>query len=135
MDEKNTTELPSKTAKKAKRGHEKRTKKIDIRFTEAEYLSLMKAFDASPYGKKSTFLRAKLFSKKISQSHQKRHQAFISAGKLSTEINKIGRNFNQLVHGINTFKTVELTTEQVQVIRNLGYKLAELQSIFEESSL
>lgn len=111
---------------------EKRTKKIDIRFTEAEYKTLMEAFKASPYHKKSSFLRAKIFSKKISESHQKRHEAFISAGKLATEINKIGTNFNQLVHGINTFKTVELTRNQIIVIQNLGYKLAEIQSVFQK---
>ena len=85
-----------------------RIRKIDIRLTEMEYLLLEGEFQSAPFSTKSQFIRAKLFSKNISKQHQNRHQAFLAAAKMNTEINKIGNNFNQLVHGINTYKTVQL---------------------------
>jgi len=117
------------------KSHEHYTKRLNFRLTEAEYERFEKDFKTSRFHKKSSFIRAKIFSKKISDQHEKRYKAFIEAGKLSTEINKIGANFNQLMHGINTYKVIDLKPMELQIIRHLGYKIEEMQRLFEDVEL
>lgn len=75
-------------------------------------------------------MRGKIFDKKISEGHQKRHQAFLEAAKLNSQISKIGNNFNQLVHAINTFKVVEMRPQEQKIIQDLDKKLAAIAQIF-----
>ena len=112
-----------------------RTKRLNLRLTAEEYRAFEKAFTASRFHKKSDFIRAKIFSNKISDQHENRHKAFLAAANLYTAINKIGGNFNQLMHAINSFKEVHLKPQELQVIRHVGYKLEELQRFFEELEL
>ena len=106
-----------------------------VRLTKTEFNLVETDYQKSPHISRSAYMRAKIFDKKISNAQQKKHQAFLQAAKLNTEINKIGNNFNQLVHGINTYKLVELKKNEVEVLQKLSQQLEKLQQIFDEIDL
>lgn len=112
--------------------HTNRTKKIDIRLTPREYFSIEEEFNISPYIYRSTFIRAKLFERRIGEIEQRKHQAFLEAAKLFTELNRLGNNFNQVVHAINTYKVVELTPAKLKTIQDLGQKLDTLLELLDD---
>ena len=109
-----------------------RSKKIDIRLTPREYQILEMEFQISPFMNKSQFIRAKIFEKQIGEIHQRKHTAFLEAAKIYTEINRLGNNFNQLVHAVNTFKTVELTPSKFKIIQELGQGIRNMERFFED---
>ena len=115
-----------------KKGQNNRTIRVEIRMNSDEYDTLKDLLKKSAYSNISSFIRSKIFSKKISNTQQKRLEAYQNAGKLSDGLNRIGNNFNQLIHGINTFKTVELKSKEVELIQRLGQRLGAILKILDD---
>ena len=107
----------------------KRNYRLSFRLTKEEFLSLEKEFKGSHFAKKSQLIRAKIFLKKISKSHENRHKAFLVAGKMSDQINRIANNFNQLVHATHSYKQVNLSQNELKTIQELAAKIEEILQV------
>ena len=99
-----------------KKESEKRRNRIDVRFTDAEYASLMEEMSKTTNRTKGDFIREKLFKRDISEGHMLEQKAFIAAGELSETVNKIGVNFNQIAHGINKYQHINFTEHDRKVL-------------------
>ena len=106
-----------------KAASEKRIKRIDIRFTEAEYSSLMEEMSNTTNRTKGDFIREKLFKRNISEAHIREQEAYIAAGRLSDSVQKIGVNYNQLVHGVNKYQHINFTEHDRKVMLATGQLL------------
>lgn len=132
-DTKNSVFFHQKKEKNsAKNKVKNRTIRVEIRMNPSEYQNLQHLLKRSQHNNMSSFIRSKIFSKKIDTDHKKRLEAYQNAGKLSDALNRIGNNFNQLIHGINTFKTVELKSKEVALIQRLGQRLGAILKILDQ---
>ena len=74
-----------------------REKRIDVRLYVDEYDKLMREFKNSHMNKKAQVLRAKLFSKGVTEDLKQQHEALLAAAETNTSLIKLGTNINQLV--------------------------------------
>ena len=106
-----------------KKESEKRTERIDVRFTKSEYASLMEEMSKTTNRTKGDFVREKLFKRNISDAHIREQEAWIAAGKLSDSVQKIGVNYNQIAHGINKYQHINFTEHDRKVLLATGQLL------------
>jgi len=106
----------------------RRIRKIDVRYTEEEYTKIIGDIEKSPYATKGDYVRAQLLNAQITELEAIRHQAYIEVSKLKDEIRRIGTNFNQLVHAINTYKEVRMTEQDRRFVAAVGKVLLEVRS-------
>ncbi len=109
-----------------KKESEKRRKRIDVRFTDAEYEELMEEMSKTTNRTKGDFIREKLFKRDISASHILEQKAWVAAGELSETVNKIGVNYNQLVHAVNSYKQINFDEQDKKVMLITGQLLGKL---------
>lgn len=111
--------------------------RINSRLTEQENKAYLKAFKASGFKKKSSFIRTQLLSKNgiTYLINQKNIQKIIlETAKLRTDLIKVGTNFNQLMTAINTFKKVQISDKDFQTIEYIDVKLDEVMELFKSLS-
>jgi len=75
---------------------------------------------------KGDFIREKLFKRDISASHILEQKAWVAAGELSETVNKIGVNYNQLVHAVNSYKQINFDEQDKKVMLITGQLLGKL---------
>jgi len=109
-----------------KKESEKRRKRIDVRFTDAEYEELMEEMSKTTNRTKGDFIREKLFKRDTSASHILEQKAWVAAGELSETVNKIGVNYNQLVHAVNSYKQINFDEQDKKVMLITGQLLGKL---------
>ncbi len=109
-----------------KKDSEKRSERIDVRFTKAEYSELMEEMSKTTNRTKGDFIREKLFKRDISASHILEQKAWVAAGELSETVNKIGVNYNQLVHAVNSYKHINFDEHDKKVMLITGQLLGKL---------
>jgi len=109
-----------------KKESEKRRNRIDVRFTDGEYELLMDEMSKTTNRTKGDFIREKLFKRDISARHILEQKAFVAAGELSETVNKIGVNYNQLVHAVNTYKHINFNEEDRKVMLITGQLIGKL---------
>ena len=109
-----------------KKDSEKRRNRIDVRFTDGEYASLMEEMNKTTNRTKGDFIREKLFKRDISEGHILEQKAWVAAGELSEIVNKIGVNYNQIAHGINKYQHIHFTEQDRQVMLATGKILKKL---------
>ena len=109
-----------------KKESEKRRRRIDVRFTDAEYEELMEEMSKTTNRTKGDFIREKLFKRDISASHILEQKAWVAAGELSETVNKIGVNYNQLVHAVNSYKQINFDEQDKKVMLITGQLLGKL---------
>ena len=118
-----------------KKESEKRRKRIDVRFTDEEYDLLMDEMSKTTNRTKGDFIREKLFKRDISASHILEQKAFVAAGELSETVNKIGVNYNQLVHAVNTYKHINFNEEDRKVMLITGQLIGRLLKRLDNAEL
>ena len=118
-----------------KKESEKRRKRIDVRFTDEEYDLLMDEMSKTTNRTKGDFIREKLFKREISASHILEQKAFVAAGELSETVNKIGVNYNQLVHAVNTYKHINFNEEDRKVMLITGQLIGRLLKRLDNAEL
>ena len=118
-----------------KKESEKRRKRIDVRFTDEEYDLLMEEMEKTTNRTKGDFIREKLFKRDISASHILEQKAFVAAGELSESVNKIGVNYNQLVHAVNTYKHINFNEEDRKVMLITGQLIGRLLKRLDNAEL
>ena len=118
-----------------KKESEKRRKRIDVRFTDGEYDLLMDEMSKTTNRTKGDFIREKLFKRDISASHILEQKAFVAAGELSETVNKIGVNYNQLVHAVNTYKHINFNEEDRKVMLITGQLIGRLLKRLDNAEL
>lgn len=98
-----------------KRENSNRTRIVGLRFTPLEYAELEKRFRASTCRKLSDHIRRHLFNKPIVTKY--RNTSFDDyieeTMTLSSELNSIGNNINQIAKKMNSFKTISEFKTQV----------------------
>jgi len=109
-----------------KKESEKRSERIDVRFTKAEYASLMEEMSRTTNRTKGDFIREKLFKRDISELHILEQKAFVAAGELSELVQRIGVNYNQIAHGINKYQHINFNEQDRKVMLSTGKILKEL---------
>mgnify|MGYP000159172952 CR=1 FL=1 len=118
-----------------KKESEKRRNRIDVRFTDEEYGLLMAEMSKTTNRTKGDFIREKLFKRDISASHILEQKAFVAAGELSETVNKIGVNYNQLVHAVNTYKHINFNEEDRKVMLITGQLIGRLLKRLDNAEL
>jgi len=116
---------------------ENRDVRMNCRLTKSENRRFLKAYKASGFNRKSSFMRAKMLSKDGTNHliNQKNVQNIIlETARLRTDLIKIGTNFNQLMTAINTFKKVELTNRDYQILEHIDLKIDEVMELFRSLS-
>ena len=106
---------------------------MNYRLTKSENSRFLKAYKASGFSKKSSFMRAKVLSKDGTNHliNQKNIQNIIlETARLRTDLIKIGTNFNQLMTAINTFKKVDLSNRDYQILEHIDLKIDEVMELF-----
>ena len=83
---------------------EKRTRKITIRVTDSEALKLKSLMSMMGYRNVSLFIRDQLLKTRVQRRNLRRTEANLSRQieQLTTEIKRIGVNYNQVVKALNT---------------------------------
>lgn len=92
-----------------KQGKTNRTRIVGLRLTPEEYARIEKKWKATTCRKLSDFIRRHLFEKPIVTTYRSRTEddAIVELGKLRSELNHIGNNFNQAVKRLNTIENSE----------------------------
>lgn len=90
------------------RGNSNRTKRIIFRLTPEEYAGIEKKWKASTCRKLSDYVRRSLFEKPVVTTFRNRSMddLMIELGRLRTELNAIGNNFNQSVKRLHTLREI-----------------------------
>jgi len=126
--------IPNESLKTTKRKStlekSNRIKRIDIRLTEEEDNLLNEEFKASPFNKKTVFLRSKLFNRILAPEVRLQYEALLKAGKMNTKLIAVGSNFNQVVKGINMYKNTKLTVREKTNIMETSLVVKDLINIF-----
>ena len=122
------SDFSSEKQKKSKPAKVKKLReiRINLRVNDAEYLQIMEEYKGSNLSNKSIYLRKKLLSTTGGKEfifEKQQMDILVETSKLRTEIRRVGNNFNQIVHLINTFKTIDLKPKDHKVIKELGTKI------------
>jgi hypothetical protein len=90
------------------RENSNRSRIVGMRFTPEEYAAITKKWQASTCKKLSDYLRHCLLEKPIVTTYRNSSadDFILEMGKLRTELNAIGNNFNQAVKRLHTLKDV-----------------------------
>ena len=89
-----------------KEGKTNRTRIVALRLTPAEYANIELKWKATACRKLSDYIRRHLFDKPIITIYRNKteDEAIAELGRLRTELNHIGNNFNQAVKRLNTIE-------------------------------
>ncbi len=112
---------------------EKREKRTEIlpyiRLTPSEKKAIIKEYKAAKYPNRAAFVRAKLLDKTKLRYKEKVLDAEIAAGKLVTELNRLGNNINQIAKVLNTYKDGKIRQEELLVIGVTAKLLLQIKQI------
>ena len=100
--------------------------RINLRVNDEEYLQIMEEYKLSRLSNRSIYLRKKLLSVAGGKElvfEKQQMEVLVETSKLRTEIRRVGNNFNQIVHLINTYKTIDLKPKDYKIIKELGTKI------------
>ena len=100
-----------------------------VRITPAELSILREEFKGSFQASFSDFVRHKLMSKKISEAHQRKFDAYIKIGNLRQELNSIGVNINQIAKRMNTYDEKGIIGSDRKMLAALREQLALINTI------
>lgn len=112
----------------------KRTKVLEINLSPLEYNSLKDTWRETNFNSMAKFARYKLFGgqeHRIDLYFEEKQQDRILAGKLLAELNRQGKNFNQIAKQLNS-KSDFTTQEMKLLVDDLKSGLLVLQEIKEE---
>lgn len=112
---------------------EKREKRTEIlpyiRLTPSEKKAIIAEYKATKYPNRATFIRAKLLEKNTFRRKEKELDAEIAAGKLVTELNRVGNNINQIAKVLNTYKDGKMSRDQLLVLVSAVKLLSKIKHI------
>jgi len=110
-----------------KKDSERRTVKINLRLTPLENQQLLQAFKASGHKKQSHYMREQLLGESKGVDKKLHHKAVIAIGEFSNVLNKVGVNFNQLVHAVHKYKVINFTERDNRIMVALEYVIKKAQ--------
>jgi len=98
-----------------------------IRLTTSEKRKVMAEYEKTFHSSLAAYVREKLLSGKITAFYKKKIETLQELGRFRTDLVRIGNNVNQIAKTLNTYKTGEMTKEDVAVLVKL---LELLKKIF-----
>lgn len=109
---------------------EKRTEILPyIRLTPSEKRTIIAEYEATKYPNRAAYIRAKLLEKTKFKYKEKVLDAEIAAGKLVTELNRLGNNINQIAKVLNTYKDGKMRKEELLIIAATAKLLLQIKQI------
>ncbi len=105
----------------------------NVRITPGELSNLREEFKGSFQASFSEFVRHKLFSKKISEAHQKKFEAYVKIGNLRGELNAIGVNINQIAKRMNTYDESGIIGSDRKMLVALLERLQDINEILDKA--
>lgn len=109
---------------------EQRTARLpEIRLTPSEKRAVMDEYKTAHYPNRASFIRAKILDKTYSVYKEKEYEAEIAAGKLMTELNRLGNNINQIAKALNSHKDKKLKKEELLLIGATAKLLLQIKQI------
>ncbi|MEM1118974.1 MAG: plasmid mobilization relaxosome protein MobC [Bacteroidota bacterium] len=109
---------------------EKRTEILPyIRLTPSEKKAIIAEYKATKYPNRAAYIRAKLLEKTTFRYKEKVLDAEIAAGKLVTELNRLGNNINQIAKVLNTYKDGKMRQEELMTIATTAKLLLQIKQI------
>ena len=112
---------------------EKREKRTEIlpyiRLTPSEKRAIIAEYKTTKYPNRASFIRTKLLEKVKFKRKEKVLDAEIAAGKLVTELNRLGNNVNQIAKALNTYKDGKMSKEQLFILANTAKLLLKIKQI------
>ena len=107
-----------------------RTRKLTVRFTEAEYKKIETSFQSTTKRKLSEYVRYVLLDKPVTVYTRDRSldEMIVQLSLLKTELSAIGNNFNQAVrklHTMNHYAEIKSWAEWNEKTRQLFMQKAE----------
>ena len=88
-----------------------------IRVTKEEKALILKAYRNSYHSSLAAFVREQLLTKNVSEYQKKKIDALQSLGAFRAEFNRIGNNINQIARALNTYKSGELSPDQLNIMK------------------
>lgn len=112
----------------------KRTHSLDVRLSPIELVALKNGWKKSDFNSVASYVRNIIFKgdeKKIDLYFEEKQQERISIGRLLSELNKQGKNLNQIAKQLNS-KPEFLKQEAKIVLKDIDQALKTLEEIKEE---
>lgn len=117
---------------------EKREKRTEIlpyiRLTPSEKKEILAEYETAKYPSRAAFVRAKLLEKTTLRYNEKVLDAEIAAGKLVTELNRLGNNINQIAKELNRKKDGKIEQEALLIIAATAKLLLQIKQILNTES-
>lgn len=114
---------------------DRRTVKINLRLTPIEHRKLLQAFEQSGHKKQSNYMREQLLTESRGVDKSLHYKAVLAIGEFSNVLNKVGVNFNQLVHSVHKYKVINFTERDNRVMVALEYVIKKAQEKLDKIEL
>ena len=109
---------------------EQRTERLpEIRLTPSEKQAVMEEYNAAHYPNRASFIRAKILDRTFSDYKLKEYEAEIAAGKMMTELSRMGNNINQIAKVLNTYKDGKMRKEELLLVGATAKLLLKIKQI------
>lgn len=113
---------------------DKRDKIYPVRFTESEFLLLEKRFSLTTHRTLADYTRTVLLKGRVKKIYidKTKETLLDDLARIYTQVQTIGRNFNQLVKKISSFKNPTLKSQDSENLERIKNELESISSSIKE---